>query len=120
MKVTLSQQFSFDASHSLPHLPQEHPCHNLHGHGYTVTVVVSGEVDPQSGFLIDYRDIHRIVKPLIDRLDHHHINDIEGITIASTEYIARWLWERIKPELPILSKISVSETPYTLCEYSGG
>lgn len=119
MKVTLSQQFHFDASHQLDHLPADHPCHNLHGHGYVVTVEVSGEVDPNSGFLIDYREIHQIVKPLIDQLDHRHLNDVPGLEITSTEYIARWLWERIKPKLLILIKISISETPQTKCEYRG-
>jgi 6-pyruvoyltetrahydropterin/6-carboxytetrahydropterin synthase len=119
MLVTLSQQFHFDASHQLSHLPADHPCHNLHGHGYTVIVEVTGEVDPKTGFLIDYREIHEIVKPLIDQLDHHHLNEVEGLTLTSTEYIARWLWERIKPKLPILSKISISETPLTKCDYRG-
>jgi 6-pyruvoyltetrahydropterin/6-carboxytetrahydropterin synthase len=119
MKVTLSQQFHFDASHQLDHLPADHPCHNLHGHGYVVTVEVAGEVDPKTGFLIDYREIHKIVRPLIDQLDHHHLNDVAGLEITSTEYLARWLWERIKPKLAILSKITISETPLTKCEYRG-
>ena len=119
MNVTLSQQFSFDASHQLDHLPADHPCHNLHGHGYVVLIEVSGTVDPVTGFLIDYNDIFRAVKPLITQLDHAHLNNIPGLKIASTEYIARWLWERIKPKLPLLSKISISETPLTRCEYRG-
>ncbi len=119
MIVTLSHQFNFDASHQLDHLPPHHPCHNLHGHGYVVFVEVTGEVDPATGFLIDYREIYDAVKPLIDQLDHHHLNDIEGLTIASTEYIARWLWERIKPKLSGLGKITISETPLTRCEYRG-
>jgi len=119
MKVALSQQFSFDASHQLTHLPKDHPCHNLHGHTYSVIIEVAGEVDPDSGFLVDYREIYRVVKPLIDQLDHKHLNDVAGIEKPTTEIIAKWLWDRIAPVLPILNKISISETPFTRCEYRG-
>ncbi len=119
MKVALSQQFVFDASHQLTHLPKDHPCHNLHGHTYAVVVEVAGEVDNDSGFLIDYREIYRVVKPLIDQLDHRHLNDVAGLEKPTTEIIAKWLWDRIAPALPVLSKISISETPFTRCEYRG-
>ncbi len=119
MKVSLSQQFIFDASHRLAHLPADHPCHNLHGHTYTVIIEVSGEVDETSGFLIDYREIYRVVKPLIDQLDHRHLNDVPGLEKPTTEIIARWLWQQLKPSLPILNSISISETPFTRCTYRG-
>lgn len=119
MIVTLCQQFTFDASHRLDHLPADHPCHNLHGHTYHVTIEVTGTVDEQSGFLIDYREIYRVVKPIIDRLDHRHLNDVNGLAKPTTENIAAWLWRQIKPQLPILSKITIGETPFTRCEYRG-
>lgn len=119
MIVTLHREFRFEASHQLTHLPPEHPCHNLHGHSYGVRVEVHGEVDPATGFLIDYADIDRAVQPNIDILDHTHLNDIPDLTMATTEYIARWLWERLRPALPMLSAISVSETNASGCEYRG-
>lgn len=119
MKVKLSKYFTFEASHRLDHLPETHPCYNLHGHSYRVLVEVSGEVNKQTGFLIDYADIKKIVKPIVGLLDHTHLNDIEDLQISSTEFIARWLWKKIKPELEILSKITIYETDSTSCEYSG-
>jgi 6-pyruvoyltetrahydropterin/6-carboxytetrahydropterin synthase len=119
MKVRLSRQFHFEASHALEHLPESHPCHPLHGHSYGVTVDVVGEVDETTGFLIDYADIHRAVKPTIDLLDHHHLNDVDGLRLSTTEYIAKFLWDRIKPRLPQLSRITISETGITRCEYEG-
>ncbi len=119
MKVSLSQQFLFDASHRLAHLPADHPCHNLHGHTYTVTIEVGGDVDEASGFLIDYREIYRAVKPLIDQLDHRHLNDTPGLEKPTTEFIARWLWQRLRPSLPMLNAITISETPFTRCTYRG-
>ena len=119
MKVTLHHEFRFEASHRLTHLPADHPCHPLHGHGYRVIVEVTGEVDADTGFLLDYADIERAVDPLIARLDHSHLNDIEGLPLATTEHIARWLWERLKPALPQLSAVTIYETPVTGCRYQG-
>ena len=119
MKVSLSRKFRFEASHCLSHLPEDHPCHNLHGHSYNLEIEVSGEVDEESGFLVDYAEIKRAVGPLLDQLDHKHLNDIEGLEKPTTELIARWLWKRISASLPQLSKISIQETPATRCEYQG-
>ncbi|HUV30590.1 MAG TPA: 6-carboxytetrahydropterin synthase QueD [Acidobacteriota bacterium] len=119
MRVKLSKQFHFEASHRLDHLPPEHPCHELHGHSYRVEVEVAGEVSETTGFLIDYHDLKRIVQPVIDRLDHKNLNDVDGLELTSTEYVSRWLWERIKPGLPILSRITVYETATSKCEYEG-
>ncbi len=119
MKARLSKEFHFEASHRLDHLSVDHPCYQLHGHSYRVEVEVYGEVDPKTGFVIDYRDLKAIVGPVIGRLDHRHLNDVEGLEITSTEHIARWLWNEIKPRLPILSKIIIYETTSTRCEYEG-
>ena len=119
MKVILRKEFRFEASHQLDHLPEDHPCHHLHGHGYRVIIEVSGEVDETTGFLIDYAEIKKAAFPLIKQLDHSHLNDIDGLRLATTEYIARWLWERIKPVLPQLSAVTICETPRTCCEYRG-
>ena len=119
MNVSLTSQYRFDASHALTHLPPSHPCHHLHGHSYLVEIEVTGAVDPGTGFLIDYAQITAVVEPLIRLLDHHHLNDVEGLEIASTEYIARWFWQRLKPLLPTLTQITVHESPTTRCSYRG-
>lgn len=119
MKVRLTKEFHFEASHRLDHLPIDHPCHQLHGHGYRVAVEVYGEVDSQTGFLIDYADLKRIVRPVVAQLDHQHLNEIEGLTLTTAEHIAAWLWKKIKPQLPILSRITIYETATTRCEYTG-
>jgi len=119
MKVRLTKKFRFEASHRLDHLPEDHPCYPLHGHSYKVDIEVYGEVDEATGFLIDYHDIKRIAGPIIARLDHTHLNDIDDLPLTSTEYICKWLWDRIKKDLPILSRITIYETGSSKCEYSG-
>ena len=100
-------------------LPEAHPCHKLHGHGYRVEVEVAGEVDPKTGFLIDYGELKKIVQPVIDQLDHQLLNDIEGLQISTAEHLSRWIWDKVKQSLPILTRISVFETESTSCEYCG-
>ncbi len=119
MKVRLTKRFRFEASHRLDHLGKEHPCYNLHGHSYRVDIEVYGEVNETTGFLIDYADIKRIVAPIVKRLDHTHLNDIEDLKYTSTEHLAHWLWVRIQKQLPILSRIIIHETDLSRCEYSG-
>ncbi|RME27540.1 MAG: 6-carboxytetrahydropterin synthase [Candidatus Zixiibacteriota bacterium] len=84
-----------------------------------MVIEVSGEVDESTGFLMDYADIKKAADPFIKQLDHSHLNDIADLPLATTEYIARWLWERIKPALPQLSAVTICETPRTCCEYRG-
>ena len=119
MKVRLTNDFHFESSHALVHLPESHPCYPLHGHSYTVTVEVTGDVDPSTGFLIDYAAIKAVVRPIIDLLDHRHLNDVEGLPLTTAEHIAAFLWHRIKPQLPSLSRITISETASTKCIYEG-
>ena len=119
MKMRLSHNFSFEASHRLDHLGPNHPCFPLHGHSYRVTIIVAGEVDPVTGFLIDYAELRRLVQPVIAKLDHTHLNDVGGLPLSTAEHISHWLWSRLKPTIPTLEEIIVRETPATGCSYRG-
>jgi 6-pyruvoyltetrahydropterin/6-carboxytetrahydropterin synthase len=119
MRLKLSKSFRFEAAHDLPTFPDGHKCRRLHGHSFRFDVVVEGEVDPTKGFLIDYGDIKRICDPIVKQLDHYYLNDIPGLSNPTSEMIAVWLWDRIKPELPLLATIVVYETCTSSCEYSG-
>lgn len=119
MKVRLTKQFLFEASHRLDHLSPDHPCYNLHGHSYRVEVEIFGDVNEQTGFLIDYADIKKAAAPVIALLDHRHLNDIPELPTTTTEHICRWLWGRLKTSLPMLSRITIYETHSTSCTYEG-
>jgi 6-pyruvoyltetrahydropterin/6-carboxytetrahydropterin synthase len=69
--MDISKEFRFEASHCLPKHPGR--CQNLHGHSWKLTVHVSGNVNHETGFVMDYGDIKEAVQPVIDRLDHHHL-----------------------------------------------
>lgn len=119
MNVRLSKQFHFEAAHDLPTFPPDHKCRRLHGHSFRFDVIVEGEVDSAKGYLIDYGDIPRAADPLVRRLDHYYLNEIEGLHNPTSEMIARWIWDRLKPALPHLSAIVIHETCTSSCEYRG-
>lgn len=117
--VNICKQFTFDAAHYLPAVGDEHPCRKLHGHTYTVEVELRGAVDSDLGWLVDYRDIKKIVKPLIKQLDHCCLNDVAGLNFTTAEDIAVWFWERVKPDLEQLHRITIKETQSSRCDFYG-
>jgi 6-pyruvoyltetrahydropterin/6-carboxytetrahydropterin synthase len=119
MTVRLSKTFRFEAAHDLPTFPPGHKCRRLHGHSFRFDVVVEGRVDPKLGYLIDYGDIKQAAGPIVKRLDHYYLNEIEGLENPTSENLARWLWDQLKPSLPLLSAIVVYETCTSVCEYRG-
>ena len=119
MFVRLSKTFHFEAAHDLPTFPPDHKCRRLHGHSFRFDVIVEGEVDPAKGYLIDYGDIKKAADPLVKRLDHYYLNEIEGLSNPTSEVLARWVFDRLKPALPQLSSIIVHETCTSSCAYCG-
>jgi 6-pyruvoyltetrahydropterin/6-carboxytetrahydropterin synthase len=119
MRVELCRDYRFEAAHRLPKVPAGHPCARLHGHSYRVELTVSGEVDEESGWLIDFFDLDRAVAPLIDALDHRLLNEIDGLQNPTCERLCGWLWQRLQPSLPQLCAVSVWETADARCTYRG-
>ena len=119
MKAELSKTFRFEAGHHLPQVSTEHKCFSPHGHSYRVTVTVAGEVDPEVGWVMDFGRIKKAVEPLIDQLDHHVLNDVEGLENPTSEMIAKWFWDRIQPHVPQLASVAVAESDTSLCTYRG-
>lgn len=119
MRIALSKTFDFEAAHFLPTFPPGHKCRRMHGHSFHIDVVVEGEVDPAKGFLIDYGDIKAAIAPVQLQLDHYLLNEIEGLSNPTAEMLAKWVFDRLKPALPLLSIVRVHETCTTTAEYRG-
>ena len=68
---------------------------------------------------MDFADLKRAFQPLYDRLDHHYLNEIEGLENPTSEVLARWIWDRLAPTLPGLTAIMVRETCTSGCVYRG-
>ncbi len=119
MNVRLSHEFRFEAAHRLPRVPPGHKCARLHGHSFRVELTVSGPVDEKTGWFIDFQRIFDAWKPLSDELDHNYLNDIPGLENPTSEILAGWIWQRVKPVLVPLSRVTVFETCESRCEYEG-
>lgn len=119
MRVRLARNFGFEAAHHLPTFPEGHKCRRLHGHSFRFKVVVEGEVNADRGYLVDYGDIARAVDPVVAQLDHRLLNEVPGLENPTSENLARWLWEKISPSLPLLIAVVVRETCTSECEYRG-
>ncbi|WP_154223362.1 6-carboxytetrahydropterin synthase QueD [Marinicella rhabdoformis] len=117
--MDIYKEFYLESAHWLPHVPDGHKCGRLHGHSFKVILTVTGEPDPQSGWIIDFADIKSIFQPLYDQLDHACLNHIEGLENPTSEVLAQWIWKQLKPDLPLLSQIEVCETCTSGCLYRG-
>lgn len=117
--MEIFKEFHFEAAHRLPNVPAGHKCARLHGHSFQVRLVVSGEACEPSGWVMDFGDIKAAFKPVLDRLDHYYLNDIPGLENPTSENIARWIWNQLKPQLPGLSQIEIRETCTSGCIYRG-
>ena len=113
------KEFTFEAAHLLPNVSEAHKCGRLHGHSFRVVLHVSGPVAPESGWLMDFADLKTHFKPLLRRLDHNYLNEIEGLENPTSENIARWIWDQLKPTVPQLSQVVVRETCTCGCIYRG-
>jgi 6-pyruvoyltetrahydropterin/6-carboxytetrahydropterin synthase len=113
------KELGFEAAHRLPNVPPDHKCARLHGHSFRVAVYVSGEPGVETGWLVDFADIDAACAPVVDALDHRYLNEIEGLDNPTSERIAMWIWARVAPALPGLSRIVVQETCTSGCDYRG-
>ena len=117
--MDIYKEFTFEAAHLLPHVPQGHKCRRLHGHSFRLQIHVTGPLDEKLGWVMDFGDIKTAARPIIQQLDHYYLNDIEGLENPTSENLARWIWIRLKPTLPQLSQIVVMETCTSGCVYRG-
>src|SRR6266567_1587688 len=108
MNVRLVHEFRFEAAHRLPRVPEGHKCARLHGHSFKIELAIEGPVNPETGWLIDFGE-----------LDHHYLNEVPGLENPTSEVLSRYIWQRIKPRLHILTRVTVYETCESRCEYEG-
>lgn len=118
-RVRLVREFRFEAAHRLPKVPDGHKCARLHGHGYRVELICEGEIRESTGWLVDFAEIKRAFAPCLKQLDHHYLNEVEGLENPTAEMLAMWIWTRVKVGLPCLAQINIAETCTARCEYRG-
>ena len=117
--MEIFKEFTIEAAHRLPNLPEGHKCGRLHGHSFRVEIHVRGAVVDTVGWVIDFAEIKKAFQPLHDELDHSYLNEIDGLANPTSENLSRWIWKRLMPALPSLSRVTVRETCSSGCIYAG-
>lgn len=111
MIATLRREFHFEAAHRLPFVPEGHKCARVHGHSYRVTVLVRGPIR-SDGMVVDFAEIDRVSRPIIDELDHSNLNDL--LKNPTSELLAVWMLRQLR-SLPHLWAVQVAETQRSSC-----
>jgi 6-pyruvoyltetrahydropterin/6-carboxytetrahydropterin synthase len=95
------KEFSFEAAHAIP------PHSDVHGHSFRVSVVVCGQADTNFGWAVSLYDLEERTEAVRLALDHKYLNAIDGLSVPSLENVARWIWDRLAPDVPGLERITV-------------
>lgn len=135
MKITICRKSHFNAAHKLynpiwskeKNLDVFGKCsyENYHGHNYELIVKFEGEIDQDTGMVMDLSDLKKIiVREVEDVLDHKNLNlDIDYFKdkIPSTENLAVFIWNKLNDSIELEGKLSIVlyETPRNFVEYSG-
>jgi len=129
----LTKVFYFNAAHQYGHEDWSDeknwdvfgPDSKIHGHNYTLEVMVTGSINEETGFIIDLGHLKNIVKThVIDILDHSQF-DVEVAWFKnrqpSSENLVKFIWEQIEPKLKgaSLHRIRLRETPTIFTDYYG-
>ena len=117
--MEIFKEFTFEAAHRLPHVPEGHKCARLHGHSFRVAIHVAGPIGAETGWVQDFAELKDAFDPLYRQLDHNYLNEIPGLENPTSENLARWIWHRLAATLPGLSCIVVRETCTSGCAYEG-
>ena len=117
--MELRKTFQIEAAHRLPNVPTGHKCARLHGHSWSIEVAIEGPIGDDTGWVMDYADLKAAFQPIHDRIDHNYLNEIPGLENPTSERLAVWLWNELKPRLPLLSELVIAETCTSRCVYRG-
>ena len=121
MSTRIGKKFTFEAAHRLGGLPDGHKCGHLHGHSYTVEVIITATVLSGPGFVADFADLDPLKNYLTGVFDHQVLNDVVAVEPTS-ENLARVVFDWCAAHVPLpggasLEAVRVGETPATWAEY---
>ncbi len=116
----LSKQFRFDAAHTLERIIDTESSRRIHGHSYRAEITVRGRPDPVTGMIVDLGVLEREMEDARDALDHRFLDEIKDLGPATMENLCRWIWDRLRPTISNLSRVSVHrDSSGETCSYWG-
>ena len=116
------RRYRFEAAHQLPNVAKDHPCGRMHGHGFEVILHANQDLDgvqEQADMGVDFARMDQLWQPLFKQLDYSCLNDIAGLENPTSEVLANWIWQRLRPKFSQLSWVTVYETHTSGCHYNG-
>ena len=110
-RCEVSQKFFFDAAHTLKRQLDDQAevegSRRIHGHTYHAEITVAGNADEDSGMVVDLGHLRRAIDVLRPRLDHHLLDEVEGLGPATLENLAAFIWRAMAREFSGLSQVRV-------------
>jgi 6-pyruvoyltetrahydropterin/6-carboxytetrahydropterin synthase len=93
-------------------------CENPHGHNYKVRITLAGAQLDEAGLLLDFKLLKQVMRPVIDRIDHQMLNDLEPFTTVnpSAENLAKYLYDQASEQVAAMSSGRVRVKECTLWE----
>ena len=107
MTYEISQRFFFDAAHTLKRDIEVEGSRRIHGHSYNAEVTLQGSPDPVTGMVVDLGLVRLAIEQLRPQLDHHLLDDVEGLGAATLENLCAFIWRSLLPLLPGLATVRV-------------
>jgi 6-pyruvoyltetrahydropterin/6-carboxytetrahydropterin synthase len=107
MRYELAQRFDFEAAHTLDRRIDAAPSKRIHGHTYHAEVALRGQPDPQTGMLMDLGYFRRLLDDVREQLDHHLLNEVEGLEKPTLEGLCAFIAARLRGPLPQLWSVKV-------------
>jgi len=109
----------FESARKLTKVPEGHPCGKLYGLAFRLEIHIEGNMNKETGFVMDFNDIEKSFQPIRDRLDHNYLNDIKGLENPTSEVLIEWIWNQLRPKLNELKKLVLWENEISRVEYKG-
>ena len=107
MACEISQTFYFDAAHTLDRAIDTVSSKRVHGHTYNAEVFLTGYPDPKTGMVIDLGFVRQELALLRDQLDHHLLDEVEGLGLTTLENLCYVILAKLLPALPALTSVRV-------------
>ena len=118
--MRIYKEFHFDAAHFLPTAPEGHPNRRVHGHSFRAVIWLDGKVNKDTGLVRHFEQFQHEIERFHAEIDHHMLNEIDGLENPTLENITMWLWKRMKPALPELCRIELHRAScHEGCIYDG-
>jgi 6-pyruvoyltetrahydropterin/6-carboxytetrahydropterin synthase len=120
MMFELSKQFRFESAHTLDRTVNREASRRIHGHSYRAEVVVRGRADPNTGMVLDLGLLERALEDARLGLDHHFLNEVPDLGLATMENISVWIWRKVSGTCGGIARVTVyRDSTGEACSYFG-